>query len=499
MNFDAILTAFINVLTPLNLIGLIFGVAVGIIIGALPGLSVNMGIALLFPLTFSFQGIGGILMLLGVYCGAIYGGSISAILLKTPGTPASAATTIDGYPMAVKYGQPGRALGLSTFSSTFGGIFSAICLMIFSPLLASVALQFSKPEYFALAIFGISIITSVSSGSVLKGLMGGVIGLIISTIGIDAMSGQMRMTFGTTYLLGGLSFVPVLIGLFAFSQVLASIEDSYNETYVKHDVKLKRVFPTIADLKECAVTILRSSIIGTVIGAVPGTGGDISSFISYNEAKRWSKHPEKFGEGIPEGIAAPEAANNAISGGALIPLLTLGIPGDAGTAVMLSALMMQGVVPGPTLFTEQTGTVYTIIAGLFFANIAMCILGYGAIRGFAKIGNVSNTYLTPIVFVFCVVGTYALNNNILDIFMMMIFGAVAFLLIKCDFPMPPIILGLILGNLAEKNLQRALVISDGSISIFFTRPISLVLIIISVFSLLWPIIHPLLKKKPAEK
>ena len=274
MNFDAILTAFINVLTPLNLIGLIFGVAVGIIIGALPGLSVNMGIALLFPLTFSFQGIGGILMLLGVYCGAIYGGSISAILLKTP---ASAATTIDGYPMAVKYGQPGRALGLSTFSSTFGGIFSAICLMIFSPLLASVALQFSKPEYFALAIFGISIITSVSSGSVLKGLMGGVIGLIISTIGIDAMSGQMRMTFGTTYLLGGLSFVPVLIGLFAFSQVLASIEDSYNETYVKHDVKLKRVFPTIADLKECAVTILRSSIIGTVIGAVPGTGGDICS------------------------------------------------------------------------------------------------------------------------------------------------------------------------------------------------------------------------------
>ena len=236
-----------------------------------------------------------------------------------------------------------------------------------------------------------------------------------------------------------------------------------------------------------------------MIGAIPGTGGDIASWVGYNEAKRWSKHPEKFGEGVPEGIAAPEAANNAISGGALIPLLTLGIPGDAGTAVMLSALMMQGVVPGPTLFTEQTGTVYTIIAGLFFANIAMCILGYGAIRGFAKIGNVSNTYLTPIVFVFCVVGTYALNNNILDIFMMMIFGAVAFFLIKCDFPMPPIILGLILGNLAEKNLQRALVISDGSISIFFTRPISLVLIIISVFSLLWPIIHPLLKKKPAEK
>ena len=263
MNFDAILTAFINVLTPLNLIGLIFGVAVGIIIGALPGLSVNMGIALLFPLTFSFQGIGGILMLLGVYCGAIYGGSISAILLKTPGTPASAATTIDGYPMAVKYGQPGRALGLSTFSSTFGGIFSAICLMIFSPLLASVALQFSKPEYFALAIFGISIITSVSSGSVLKGLMGGVIGLIISTIGIDAMSGQMRMTFGTTYLLGGLSFVPVLIGLFAFSQVLASIEDSYNGIRAAHAGKLHPIMvpdllPETAEMQEKAEVVLPS-------------------------------------------------------------------------------------------------------------------------------------------------------------------------------------------------------------------------------------------------
>ena len=215
--------------------------------------------------------------------------------------------------------------------------------------------------------------------------------------------------------------------------------------------------------------MLRSSIIGTIIGAIPGTGGDIASWVGYNEAKRWSKHPEKFGEGAPEGIAAPESANNAISGGALIPLLTLGIPGDAGTAVMLSALMMQGVVPGP--------------------------IGYSAIRGFAKIGNVSNTYLTPIVFVFCVVGTYALNNNILDIFMMMIFGVVAYVLIKCDFPMPPIILGLILGSLAEKNLQRALVISDGNISVFFTRPISLVLIVISVISLLWPVI----KKRRANQ
>lgn len=289
--------------------------------------------------------------------------------------------------------------------------------------------------------------------------------------------------------------VPTLIALYAFSQGLSNIEDGGGNGKPTSKAKLERILPTWSDIKATFPTILRSSIIGTIIGAIPGTGGDIASWVGYNEAKRWSKHPEKFGEGVPEGIAAPEAANNAISGGALIPLLTLGIPGDAGTAVMLSALMMQGVVPGPTLFTDQTGTVYTIIVGLFLANICMCVLGYGAIRGFAKIGNVSNTYLTPIVFVFCVVGTFALNNNILDIFMMMIFGVVAYFLIKCDFPMPPIILGLILGNLAEKNLQRALTISDGSWSIFFTRPISLVLIIISVISLLWPIVSPLLRKK----
>ena len=290
------------------------------------------------------------------------------------------------------------------------------------------------------------------------------------------------------------------------------MQESFGTTRAKVNTKLERVLPSKSDLVTIFPTLIRSSLIGTLIGAIPGTGGDIASWVGYNEAKRWSKHPEQFGDGAPDGIAAPESANNAISGGALIPLLSLGIPGDAGTAVMLSALMMQGVVPGPMLFTEQTGTVYTIIVGLFFANLWMCLLGYSAIRGFAKIGNVSNTYLTPIVFVFCVVGTYALNNNILDIFMMMILAwwlmcsssedrlrVVAYVLIKCDFPMPPIILGLILGSLAEKNMQRALVISDGNISVFFTRPISLVLIVISVISLLWPVISPVIKKRRANQ
>ena len=432
---ENLLAALAVVLEPYNIGMIFFGTLIGILVGAMPGLSSVMGLSIMMPLTLSLKGSAGILMLLGIFCGAIYGGSITAILIKTPGTANSAATVLDGYPMATKMGQPGRALGISTMASTFGGLFSAVMLLWTAPLLSKFALKFGAAEYFSLAIFGLSMVTSISGKNVIKGMIGGILGLMMATIGMNALTGSPRFTFGSVYLMGGIAMVPTLIALYAFSQGLSNIEGG-DSGHQKAGAKLKRVLPTWADIRTTAPTILLSSVIGTVIGAIPGTGGDIASWVGYNEAKRWSKHPEKFGEGAPEGIAAPEAANNAISGGALIPLLTLGIPGDAGTAVMLSAMMMQGVVPGPMLFTEQTGTVYTIIVGLFFANICMCLMGYGAIRGFAKIGGVSNTYLTPIVFVFCVVGTYALNNNILDIFMMMIFGAIAYVLIKCGFPMP---------------------------------------------------------------
>jgi putative tricarboxylic transport membrane protein len=496
---DAIISALGNVFDITNIIGLVFGVAAGIAIGALPGLSVNMGIALLFPLTFSFQGIGGILMLLGVYCGAIYGGSISAILLKTPGTPASAATTIDGYPMAVKQGQPGRALGLSTFASTFGGIFSAICLIIFSPLLAKVALKFSKPEYFALAMFGISIITSVSSGSVIKGLMGGIIGLLIATVGIDAMSGKVRFTFGTTYLLGGLSFVPVLIGLFAFSQVLTSIEELHSEEHVKRDLKIKRVFPTWADLKRVIGTVVRSSVIGTFIGCIPGTGGDIASFIAYDQAKRWSKHKDEFGNGAPEGICAPEAGNNSVSGGAMIPMLTLGIPGDGATAIMLGALMVQGIQPGPLLFTNQAPQVYSIFIGLLVANFVMGLFGFSLIRLFVKVINVPKKYLMPIIFVLTFVGSYAYNNSIIDVFVMVFFGFLGYFINKMEFSMSSVVIGIILGSMAEANFRGSLMMSDGSLSIFVTHPICAVFLVIALISLCSPILGPAFKKLRNKK
>ena len=371
-----IITALGLIAEPFNFVCLIFGVGVGIMFGAMPGLSVNMGLALLLPLAFAFKGMAGILMLLGIYCGAIYGGSISAILLKTPGTPASVATTLDGYPMAVELRQPGRALGLSTTASAFGGIFSTICLIICAPLLAKISLQFSKPEYFALAVFGLSIITSVSSGNVLKGIMGGIIGLFLATVGIDAMSGAIRFTLDTTYLLGGVSFIPILIGVFALAQMLQSVEDCWQKSQLKQHVTIHKVLPSMADLKRCFVTMLRSSAIGTFIGCIPGTGGDIASFVSYDQAKRWSKHSENFGHGEPEGVAAPEAGNNAVSGGAFIPVLTLGIPGDGATAIMMGALMVQGLQPGPLLFIEKAPDVYAIFIGLLLANIIMACMGH---------------------------------------------------------------------------------------------------------------------------
>lgn len=486
------------VFQPSNILIIAFGTLFGILVGAMPGLTSVMGLSIMLPFTFSLNGDAGILMLLGIFCGAIYGGSITAILINTPGTSNSVATCQDGYPMAMN-GQPGRALSLSTMASTFGGLFSAVMLLWTAPMLAKFALKFGAPEYFALAVFGLSIVTGISSKSVIKSMIGAVIGLLLATIGVDSLTGSFRFTLNSMYLAGGISFVPLLIALYAFSQGLKTLEDGSQGILKTSTPKLNRVLPSWSDFKLTFITMLRSSIIGVLIGAIPGTGGDIACWVGYNEAKRWSKHPEQFGQGAPEGITAPEAANNAISGGALIPLLTLGIPGDAGTAVMLGALMMHGVTPGPMLFTDEKARVYTIIVGLFLANICMCILGYGGIRIFSKITSIPASVLTPIIFIFCFVGTFALNNNIDDIFFMIIAGVAGYVLIKLDFAMPPIILGLILGNLTEKNLQRSLTLSNGSFSIFLHRPIALVLLIIAFLSLVYPLFLPLLHKRKNKK
>lgn len=496
---EALIGALSVACQPMYLLYIAAGTLFGIFVGVMPGLSSVMGLSIMLPFTLTLKGSGGILMMLGLFCGAIYGGSITAILINTPGTANSAATCLDGNPMAIKKGQPGRALGLSTMASTFGGLFSAVMLLWTAPLLSKFAMKFTPPEYFAMAVFGLSIVTSVSNKNLLKGLLSAVIGLLLATIGIDSIAGTTRFTFGTIYLTGGISFIPVLIGLFAFSQGLITTEENFGKLVKKVTPKIKRTIPTMEDVKRVFPTMLRSSVIGTVIGAIPGTGGDIASWVSYNEAKRWSKHPEEFGNGAPEGIAAPEAANNAISGGALIPLLTIGIPGDSGTAVMLGALMMQGIIPGPLLFTEQTDKVYLIIVGLFLANIFMGLLGFAGIRLFSKIVAIPDVILTPMIFIFCFVGTFAMNHNISDIFLMIVAGVLGYFMLKMDFCVPPLILGLILGRTLESNLRRSLVLSDGSPVIFLQRPIALVLLIAAFISLIYPIVLPYIRKKGGKE
>lgn len=480
-----------SVVFSFNALLMIFvGTLAGVIIGALPGLTVNMGIALLMPLTFSFQGLTGILMLIGVYCGAIYGGSITAILINTPGTPASAATILDGYPLALK-GEAGRALGLSTLSSVVGGIFGAICLVLVSPLLAKVAVGMSAPEYFSLAVFGISIITSVSSHSIIKGLMGGCIGLAIATVGLDPMTAGFRFTFDSVYLMGGISFVPVLVGLFAFSQGLISLEENHRGgENRKVQVAIKRIFPTWSDFKRVFPTQIRSAAIGTVIGAIPGTGGDIASYVSYTEAKRWSKYPEEFGHGSIEGVSAPEAGANAVAGGAMVPLLTLGIPGDGATAIMMGAFMVQGLSLGPLLFKEHPVEVNTIFIGLFVANILMGLIGFAGLRLSTRIMDVPRRILVPVVLTLCAVGAYSVNHTMIDVFVMMLAGTLGYILIKLDFSMSPIVIGIILGPMAETNLRRSLVMSEGDYSVFVTRPICLSFLIIAVVTLFLPIVGP---------
>lgn len=489
-----IISALAQVYTLEGFLTLAIGVLSGILIGALPGLSVNMAIALLFPFSYVISGVAGVNMLIGVYCGAVYGGSISAILLNTPGTPASAATVLDGYPMAIQNRQPGRALGLSTFSSAFGGIFSAVCLTFFAPLLAKLALQFTSIEFCAFALFGISIITSVSSGSMIKGVMGGVLGLLIAVIGIDPINGFPRYTFGSTYLLGGISFVPLLIGLFAFSQVLMTVEDMFRGEEKAPPVKLKRVFPTLSDLKRIFPTLIRSSLIGTLIGAIPGTGGDIASFISYNEAKRWSRHKEEFGHGVPEGIAAPESGNNAVTGGAMIPLLSLGVPGDGATAILLGAFMAKNIIPGPQLFSSNVSQAYQIFGGIAMANVCMAFFGFLILRWVIKVVDIPKRYLLPVILCLCFVGTYSYNHMIQDVFVMVAAGIVGYFAIKHDFTMSAVVIGVILGSMTESNLRRYLLVADGSLAPILQHPIAIVLAAVALISLCSPILMPAVKR-----
>jgi putative tricarboxylic transport membrane protein len=484
---DQLALGFADIFHVANLLAIVVGVLVGITVGALPGLTATMAVAIMTPITFSLSPDIGINLLLGVFVGGIYGGSIPAILLRTPGTPSAIATLFDGYPMTEK-GQAGQALYMALVASVCGGIISALVLMTVAPQLAKVALKFGPAEYFGLTIFGISIISSVAGKRLVKGLITGVLGILLSIVGMDWVTGVPRFTFGSTDMLGGFSLIPVLIGVFAASEVFLQAQQSFGKG-ATFRAQIDKIYISFREMKRYLVTIIRSGLIGTFIGIVPGTGGPIAAFIAYSEAKRFSKHPEEFGKGSPEGVAAAESANNATTGGTLVPMLTLGIPGDAVTAVLVGAFMIQGLQPGPLLFVQHGRTVFALFAGLFVANIILFIFGALGLRYFAKVANVPSRIQAPIILLLCFVGSYTVANSMVDVGVMLAMGVVGYFMRKYEFPGAPMVIGLILGPIVEKSLRQSLTTSHGDWMIFLNSPICAIFLFLTCLSILWPLIR----------
>lgn len=468
---------------PLAMFLAVLGVAVGIVIGALPGLSAAMGVAILLPFTFGMDPVSGLLMICGVYFGGVYGGSVTAILLKIPGTPAAAATAIDGYALTQK-GMGGIALGTATLSSFTGGTISIFILIFLAPVLAGFALRFSAAESFALAVFGLSIIASISGESLLKGLIAGFVGLLVSSIGLDPMGGFPRFTAGFTELMN-VPFVPVMIGLFAAGEAFKSAEDGQ----VRRELQaIGQIIPPWSIFRKLIATILRSTGLGAIIGIIPGAGADIAAYVAYSETKRFSKTPENFGKGELSGVAACESGANGCTGGALLPMLTLGIPGDSVTAIMLGALVVQGLQPGPLLFKEHGDLVFTLFAGMLFCYAMILIIGLGSLRIIGKIVQMPKAILIPVILMLCVVGTYAISNSLFDVGIMLVAGVAGYFMQKWDYPASPVVLALIMGPMAESNFRRAMAMSGGSYDFLYTRPITAVMLLVAMATLFAPVI-----------
>lgn len=476
---DLIAVGFAEIANPACILLIAGGVLLGIIFGSMPGLSATMAIALCLPMTYGLEPISGMALLVGLYIGGISGGLVAAILLRIPGTPSSVATCFDGYPLAAK-GQAGKALGVGIFFSFLGTIFGVLVLMLVSPALAKIALKFSFYEYFSVGIFSLTMMASLISGSIVKGLASGAIGLLFAMVGAAPIDGLPRLTFGFHALDGGFDILPVLIGLFAISEIIkAARERNAKKMTVMQDFKIRGFGFSLKEFRGQIGNFLRSAAIGTGIGILPGIGGGTSNILAYTAAKNASKHPEKFGTGIIDGIVASETANNATVGGALVPLLTLGIPGDTATALLLGGLTIHGLNPGPLLFDTEAELVYGIFAICLIANLFMLIMEYGGIKLFARVLTVPKYILMPIILVLCVVGAYGLNNRLFDVWAILVFGILAYVLEKFGFPLTPIILGFILGPMIETNLRRGLIASKGSYLPFLTHPISAVFLGVS--------------------
>ncbi len=482
MIIDNMLLGLSTVILPSNILALLIGTVIGLLIGALPGLSATMAIAILVPITFAFPPETGISMLAALYLSAMYGGSIAAILIRTPGTPAAAATVLDGYPMA-QQGKAGRALSISLGASFVGGLISSLCLLTVAPVLGRVALEFGPVEIAAVATLGMTIIASLSQDSTIKGLIAGAAGLMLSTVGMDPISGSPRFTMGMIELFSGIPFTVALIGLFSIPQVLRLLENDRGPSVA--GVISDKVRPHWDVLRRLMPTIIRSSGIGIFVGLTPGTGGDTACWFAYNEAKRFAPEEErtKFGNGSDYGIAAPEASNNAVAAAALIPTISLGIPGSSSTAVLLGGIMGHGIMPGPTLMAEHAKVAFTLIWAMFFTNFTMYFIGLYITRVAVFITRVPAKVMASAITVFCIIGAFAINNSFFDVYLMVIFGVLGYIMDKVKVPVAPLVVGLILGQMLDVSLHQALLISGGSWWVFLESPVSAVLLGLAALSL----------------
>ena len=474
------LDALGNFLHPKIIFDVLWSTQLGIIVGMLPGLTATMGVALMTTLTFKMAAGNAVMILVCMYIGAIYGGSRSAILLNIPGTPANAATAVDGHPLA-RQGLAGRAIGIATTGSFLGSVIGMFLLAFFTPLIGTFALNFKSFEFFWLAIFGIVICGNLTAPKdPLKGWIAGFIGLFIAMIGMEGIHAHVRFAFGSVELSGGISLIPAMVGAFGFAEIISVMK------FIEFEVittKIERVIPRFSDIKKYWKTILRSGIVGTFVGALPGVGEDIAAWVSYDLAKNSSKESDKFGQGSVEGLIAAETGNNACVAGAMIPVLSLAVPGSAPAAVLLAAMFIHGVRPGPLIMIEFPEFVYQVVAMVLLATVAMFILGLSMVRTIVKVLQIPRQKLMPIIFVLCAIGSFAIQSRLFEIGVMVFFGIIGYLMREMDYPVAPMILGIILGNILDKNLRRSLILSDGDFLPFFTRPICLVIFLITLFTI----------------
>lgn len=492
---DLILEGFTSVLTPMGIFSITAGIVLGMVVGALPGLGPSIGCALMLPFTYTMEPAYALLLLVSVFQGAEFGGSISAILMNTPGTAGASCTTMDGYPMN-RNGQPGRAIACALIPSCIGGFVGVVALYLLTNVIVGVAVKFGPAEYFALGLFGLTAVVSLSSGNIARGCISAVIGLMLSCVGLDVATGKPRFTMGNWNLYEGFSLVPVLIGMFAVSEALILISDELDTKY-HIEKKGLRVKLEKGDFKSIIPAICFGSIFGTATGIFPGVGTTTASWLSYNQTKSVSKHPEKFGTGIPEGIAAPESANNAVVCSSLLPMLTLGIPGAPTAAIIMGAMIIHGVQPGTDIMTKHPGVVYTLYAGCAIAVLVMLLAGWLTSGLIANVVRLPNKYLAPMIIMLSFIGVYLTNGNVFSVLIAILFGILGYIFKKTGFPVAPFVLAFVLSELLENNLRRALLMGSGA-TYFLTRPVALVILAVTAVSLCLAIRGELKKKRDGK-